>query len=99
MGKQDARSEDVLTRKESAMSITSRNIEGAIHNTYFDNDVWVGITPSEQTWEYQKGDDEDTYTSGGYVLDGCTVIDYDGCFELPKEVMLALREESYDLDL
>lgn len=81
------------------MQITSRNIEDGVHNTYFDNDVWVGITPAEQTWEYQEGDDDESYMSGGYTVDGCTVIDYDGCFELPKEVILALAEENYEIDL
>lgn len=81
------------------MKITSRNIEDGIHNSYFDNGAWVGITPSEGTWEYQLDDDEDSYISGGFILEGNTVIDYDGCYELPVEVILALGEESYDLDI
>ena len=86
------------------MKIVSRNVETQsgekVHNFYFDeNGTWVGITPSQETWEVQDGDDEETYMSGGYVVDGNTVIDYDGCFELPKQVILALSEYGYNIDL
>ena len=80
------------------MQLSSRNIENNCHNFYFDNGTWVGITPDDETWEYQEGDDEETYSSGCFILEGKTVIDYDGCFELPKEVVLALATE-YDIDL
>ena len=70
------------------MQLSSRNIEDNCHNFYFNNG----------TWEYQDGDDEETYISGCFILDGKTVIDYDGCYELPKEVVLALAME-YDIDL
>ena len=66
--------------------------------SYFSNGVEVSINKSLQVWEYQIGDDSDSYLSGIYVLDDDTVIDYDGCFELPKEVMIALGK-LYKLDL
>ena len=81
------------------MKVVEKVNEQGGHEYTFDNGAWVCITPGEGTWEYQKGDDEDTYISGGYVVDGCTVIDYDGCFELPKEVAIALTAKGYMLDL
>ncbi len=86
------------------MKIISRNEEvnfgEKVHNFYFDeNDTWVGITPSSGSWEIQDGEDDETYMSGGYVVDGNTVIDYDGCYELPAAVILALSEFGYDIDL
>ncbi len=85
------------------MVILSRNREiqcgEYVDNFYFDNNVWVGIRKSEGIWEYQEGDDDETYLSGGYVVDGNSVIDYDGCFELPREVEAALRELGYSIEL
>lgn len=86
------------------MKIDSRNVETQsgekVHNFYFDDGkTWVGITPSQGIWEYQYGEDEDTYISGGYVVDGNTVIDYDGCYELPATVIFALSDFGYDIDL
>ena len=85
------------------MVILSRNREiqfgEYVENFYFDNNVWVGIRKSEITWEYQEGDDDETYLSGGYVVDGNSVIDYDGCFELPREVETALRGLGYSIEL
>lgn len=85
------------------MVILSRNRESQsgkyVDNFYFDSGVWVGIRKSEGLWEYQEGDDDETYMSGGYVVDGNSVIDYDGCFELPREVENALRELGYMIEL
>lgn len=65
---------------------------------HFINGVNVTIDFSHQTWEYDEDNDEDSYLSGIYVLDDDTVIDYDGCYELPKEVMFVLGK-FYKLDL
>ena len=80
------------------MQLSSRNIEDNCHNAYFDNGAWVGITPEDEIWEYQMQDDEDTYMSGSFTVEDNTVIDYDGCYELPAEVIMALAEE-YDIDI
>lgn len=69
-----------------------------IENFYFDTNVWVGIRKSEGIWEYQEGDDDETYQSGGFVVDGNSVIDYDGCFEIPREVEATLRELGYSIE-
>lgn len=80
------------------MRISNVNKEGEITNVYFDNGVWVGLYKEEGLWEFQIGDDDDSYLSGGFVLDGGVVIDYDGVFELPEEVEKALRH-FYKIDL
>lgn len=64
----------------------------------FNNGVSVRIFDIDEVWEYQEGDDSDSYLSGIYILDGDTVIDYDGCFDLPDEVKIALGR-LYKLDL
>lgn len=69
----------------------------------FANGVQVGITRNECLWEYYRpdpyDDDDDVYLCGSYVLDGNTVVDYDGCFSLPGEVKKCLRHLGYELDL
>ena len=69
----------------------------------FANGVIVEISQNECLWEYYwpdpHDDDEDIYLTGGYVLDGNTVVDYDGCFDLPDEVKKCLKHLGYELDL
>lgn len=67
-------------------------------NFYFSDDSWVGLTPSEGLWEFIKADDEDSYISGGYQVDGGCVVDYDGCFELPVHVVRAFRKLNLKVD-
>lgn len=69
----------------------------------FDNGAWVSIYNGGDTgygsWEYQEDeDDEETYSEGGLWFDGKTIEDYDGCYELPEEVQIALKELGYTLD-
>ena len=80
------------------MKITKQEKKDGVENIYFDTQEWVAIDKSEGLWEYQEGDDEESYISGGFVVDGGTVIDYDGCYELPKAVMLALAL-FYEMDI
>ena len=83
------------------VSITSVNNETnggkLITNYYFDNDVWVGIIPSDKTWELQHDDDEESYISGKFVTIENVVVGFDGCNELPKEVEKALRHQGYKM--
>ena len=83
------------------MSIISRNVEDGTHNFYFDDErnTWVGITPSTQTWEFQQDDDEESYLSGSYITDLNTVVDYDGVYGLPAEVIMALSDMGFDIEL
>ena len=84
--------------KVSITSVNQENNNGTlVVNYYFDNDVWVGITPSERTWELQHDDDEDSYISGLFKTIENAVVDFDGCNELPKEVEKALRHQGYKM--
>lgn len=69
----------------------------------FANGVEVEIAPKECLWEYYLpdpyDDDDDVYLSGSFVVDGNTVVDYDGCFSLPAEVGKCLKHLGYLLDL
>lgn len=69
------------------------------HDIYFDNGVWVGIMPEEQIWAYDRFDDPESYISGIYQLDRDTVVDYDGVYQLPDEVIQAFRYVGYNVHL
>ena len=63
----------------------------------FDNGAWVSIhinnEDGDNLWEYQSNnDDDDTYLYGTLMIENGEVIDYDGCYELPQEVKLALTD-------
>ena len=75
------------------MKITKTEMKDGVDNFYFDTEEWVAIDKSEGLWEYQECEDEESYLSGGFVVDGCTVIDYDGCYELPEAVRMALSQQ------
>lgn len=69
----------------------------------FDNGAWAcvyaGYEDGEGSWEYQSDeDDEETYSEGGLWFEDKTLVDYDGCYELPEEVQLALNELGYSLE-
>lgn len=64
---------------------------------HFSNGDWVHINTEDETWEYDRNDDPDTYMSGCYGIDDDNnVIDYDGCYELPRSVIQALAEMGYN---
>lgn len=69
----------------------------------FDNGAWVKISiyDSESgSWEYQSDvDDEQTYSEGGLWFEDKWLVDYDGCYELPEEVLMALHDLGYKEDL
>lgn len=87
------------------MKIVNKEIKGGGDTTEFkfENGAWVSIynggDTDEGSWEYQEDeDDEETYMEGGIWFDGKQIDDYDGCFELPEEVVAALNELGYSLD-
>ena len=68
----------------------------------FDNGAWASVyidtEDGEGSWEYQSDeDDEETYSEGGLWFEGQELFDYDGCYVLPKEVALAIKECGYDV--
>lgn len=61
--------------------------------------VWVSIDSDLCGWQFQELDDDESYLSGCLLSDGGVVYDYDGCSELPKEVIWALKSLNVTLDL
>lgn len=68
------------------------------YDAYIDIDErpWVQIDCVNLVWEY---DDEEDYMSGNFIVEDNTVIDYDGCFELPQEVVDEMIRLGYKIDL
>jgi hypothetical protein len=65
----------------------------------YDNGVWVAVDKLNGTWEYMQNNDGDTYMSGGYEVEGHTVVAYDGAYELPIEVIDLMKDLGYIIDL
>lgn len=76
----------------------------------FDNGAWVRVSidgvygvhinGEYGSWEYQSDeDDEQTYSEGGLWFEDKWLADYDGCYELPEEVEMAIKELGYKIDL
>lgn len=85
------------------MTITEKQIKEGGHEYRFDNGCWVCLWPEDAeggTWEFQSDErDEETYSSGGYLLQDNAVYDYDGCVDLPLEVIMAMNDYGYNIDL
>ena len=85
---------------ERAMKITEKKKVKDATEFKFDNGTWVSISKSgnEVLWEYQPyEDDDETYIEGWLGFEGNTLTDYDGCYELPKEVVMAVVELGYNV--
>ena len=83
------------------MEIVEKNVKDGAREYKFDNGAWVKLDIDGEygSWEYQEDeDDEETYMEGGIWFDGKQVEDYDGCFELPEEVKIALKDLVYTMD-
>nr|DAI24200.1 MAG TPA: hypothetical protein [Caudoviricetes sp.] len=62
----------------------------------FDNRAWVSIDP--YNWEYKSDEDDvKTYIHGNLWFKENHRVAYEGCSELPKEVVMALKHIGYDL--
>lgn len=49
------------------------------------------------SWEHMSDEDDDeTYFEGGLWFEGKTLVDYDGCYELPQVVITILEDEGFD---
>ena len=65
------------------------------HEFWFDNESWVRINENEECYEFQDNpNDEETYFEGylEFDEDKTTLEGYDGCYELPEEVIMACKE-------
>ena len=78
------------------MKITEKKVRDSVSTEYkFDNGAWVCVYIEYEggAWEYQSDENnEETYSEGGLWFDDNELVDYDGCFELPEEVKLALKD-------
>ena len=85
------------------MKITEKKVRDKTSTEYkFDNGAWVcihaGYEDGTGSWEYQSDeDDEETYSEGGLWFEGKELVDYDGCYELLKEVAMAVKDLGYDV--
>lgn len=83
------------------MEIVEKNFNDGAREYKFDNGAWVKLDIDGEygSWEYQEDeDDEETYMEGGIWFDGKQIEDYDGCFELPEEVKIALKDLGFTMD-
>ena len=83
------------------MEIVEKNFKDGAREYKFDNGAWVKLDIDGEygSWEYQEDeDDEETYMEGGIWFDGKQIEDYDGCFELPEEVKIALKDLGFTMD-
>lgn len=65
----------------------------------YGNRIWVAVDKLNGTWEYMENEDSGTYMSGGYEVEGNTVVGYDGAYNLPLEVIDLLEDIGYQIDL
>jgi len=82
-----------IVKKENGHSTDSTEFK-------FDNGAWVSIYNGGDTrmgsWEFQADEEDgETYSEGGLWIDNNVVEDYDGCYELPEEVRMALTDLGY----
>jgi len=71
----------------------------------FDNGAWVKVDTFDEDvnengadYEYMVDDDEETYISGCLEFDSNVLIGFDGCYELPQEVVTAVADLGYQID-
>ena len=72
------------------------------HEFWFDNGSWVKINENEECYEYQSDlNDGETYFEGclEFDYDKTTLEGYDGCYELPEEVILACKELGLNIEI
>lgn len=62
---------------------------------WFDNESWCSVNVEEECFEFQDDpNDGETYFEGCLEFDESktTLEGYDGCYELPEEVVMACKE-------
>ncbi|MGM9780120.1 MAG: hypothetical protein ACI3ZD_17565 [Prevotella sp.] len=82
------------------MKITEKKRTKDATEFKFDNGAWVSISTwgNNGSWEYQSDeDDEETYSEGCLDFEYDTLIGYDGCYELPDEVVMGVEELGYNV--
>ena len=61
----------------------------------FDNGAEVVLFLHLGSWEYSR-DQDGGYICGTYEVENNAIIDWDGCFNLPEEVMQAFKQFGFD---
>lgn len=85
-------------------AIDSVEMSGMSITFDFNDGCWVCIDLAKDykevgAWQIQTNpEDEETYAEGGIWFNGEQIEDYDGCYDLPKEVKTALSFLGYHLD-
>lgn len=74
------------------------NYKEKVVNDSYGNMIWVAVDINALTWEYMENDEGESYMSGNFDTEGKIVVDYDGCFELPVEVLDFMDELGYITD-
>lgn len=79
------------------MIILSEKVSFEKAEYIFDNGAEVVLFLQLGSWEYsQNPDDVDDYLCGTFEVENNAIIDWDGCFDLPEEVVLAFNHFGYD---
>ena len=91
--------------KESVRRIISEKTEGTvkISKRYKTKkgivlcvDIEIDTTEGYGSFEYwHENMEDDTYMEGGLWIEDNEVVDFDGCFDLPKAVKKALNDSGY----
>jgi len=90
------------------MKVTEKKTIESITEFKFDNGAWARIVIRTETGSFETGsfeyqedvnDDGESYEEGGLWFNDKTLEDYDGVFELPEEIKVALKQLGYELDI
>lgn len=84
--------------------IVKKEKNGKNNEFFFEDGAWVNVNLSGEFYEYQKNpQDGDSYIEGELELidENSTpvLVGYDGCFELPEEVIEGCRDLGVKIDL
>lgn len=61
---------------------------------------WAKLNLKDECWEYQADlNDEETYDEGEIIIEDGIIIDYDGCYELPKLIQEIIKKNNIENDL
>jgi hypothetical protein len=73
------------------ITITKREDSLSDHQFWFSNGIWVSINEKGSYYEWENECNND-YIDGELEIEDNCLEGYDGCFELPQEVILACKD-------
>lgn len=85
---------------EKRIKITKQTTnQFGVKEFWFDNESWCSIDEENESYEFQDNPrDGETYFEGSLEFDEQMLVGYDGCYELPQEVIMAVKELGYSID-